>query len=160
MKRLAPLLAATLFALTACTAAPAASETTAEAAPSTTEETAAEPAADSAVSAGRLHSVYESTRVVANAVYEVIPTYDAQWNPTGTIVYKTDLSAGQTTELYQADGYYSSMPLVTADTLYLTNANKVLALPLDGGAPRTMPVDAGEWETPGFTTTAISTTSR
>ena len=139
MKKRISLILTAALALSACASA-ADSATTA----ATPEPTAApEPV-------GELRSFYDTPLLSGDGIYQVSLSYDDDWNVNGSLVYKTDVSTGQTREFYRTDDWtYSSFPLVTDTTLYLTGPHKLLALPLDGGDPREIALgfDASNWQT-------------
>ncbi|WP_455501664.1 hypothetical protein [Gemmiger sp.] len=145
MKRLVPALAAALLALTAC--APAADSTPA----ATPEPTAApEPTAEPV---GELHALAETGQALfGNAIYQTRFTVDDKGNFSGTVLYKTDLDAGQTTTLYEYnDNTYSALYQFLANgTLYVVmyrddSDTKLLAVPLDGGEVWEIPLGPNTW---------------
>lgn len=132
MKRLAFVLAAALFALTACT--PAAETATAETFPvteATAEPTSKPPAAET----GPLYTY--SHRYAQDVVYDVMPAFNDQLDHIGTNVYKNDLNAGQVSLFYSCDDCCIADPYVTSDAVYLLTYNrdrdnKIIALSRDG----------------------------
>lgn len=84
MKRLAFVLAAALFALTACTPA---AETATAADPAATPEATAEPTSKpAAAETGPLYTY--SHRYAQDVVYDVMPALNDQFDYSGTKVYK------------------------------------------------------------------------
>ena len=132
MKRLAFVLAAALFALTACT--PAAETATAETFPVT--ETTTEPTSKpAAAETGPLYTY--SHRYAQDVVYDVMPAFNDQLDHIGTNVYKNDLNAGQVSLFYSCDDCCIADPYVTSDAVYLITYNrdrdnKIIALSRDG----------------------------
>ncbi len=62
-------------------------------------------------------------------------------------VYKTDLTTGQTYEMYRTDSILTSAPLVIDDTLYfICYDGGMLALPTAGGEARVLPFSYDDWE--------------
>ena len=133
MKRLASILAAALFTLTAC--APAA-ETATAAEPATTPETTTEPTSKpAAAETGPLYTY--SHRYAQDVVYDVMPAFNDQLDHIGTNVYKNDLNAGQVSLFYSCDDCCIADPYVTSDAVYLLTYNrdrdnKIIALSRDG----------------------------
>lgn len=110
MKRLASILAAALFTLTAC--APAAETATAETLPET--EATAEPTSEpAAAETGPLYTY--SHRYAQDVVYDVMPALNDQFDYIGTNVYKNDLNAGQVSLFYSCDDWCLADPYVTSD---------------------------------------------
>lgn len=133
MKRLAFVLAAALFALTACTPA---AETATAAEPATTPETTTEPTSKpAAAETGPLYTY--SHRYAQDVVYDVMPAFNDQLDHIGTNVYKNDLNAGQVSLFYSCDDCCIADPYVTSDAVYLLTYNrdrdnKIIALSRDG----------------------------
>lgn len=133
MKRLAFVLAAALFALTACTPA---AETATAAEPATTPETTTEPTSKpAAAETGPLYT--SSHRYAQDVVYDVMPAFNDQLDHIGTNVYKNDLNAGQVSLFYSCDDCCIADPYVTSDAVYLLTYNrdrdnKIIALSRDG----------------------------
>ena len=133
MKRLAFVLAAALFALTACTSA---AETATAAEPATTPETTTEPTSKpAAAETGPLYTY--SHRYAQDIVYDVMPAFNDQLDHIGTNVYKNDLNAGQVSLFYSCDDCCIADPYVTSDAVYLLTYNrdrdnKIIALSPDG----------------------------
>lgn len=133
MKRLAFVLAAALFALTACTPA---AETATAAEPATTPETTTEPTSKpAAAETGPLYTY--SHRYAQDVVYDVMPAFNDQLDHIGTNVYKNDLNAGQVSLFYSCDDCCIADPYVTSDAVYLLTYNrdrdnKIIALSPDG----------------------------
>lgn len=133
MKRLAFVLAAALFALTACTSA---AETATAAEPATTPETTTEPTSKpAAAETGPLYTY--SHRYAQDVVYDVMPAFNDQLDHIGTNVYKNDLNAGQVSLFYSCDDCCIADPYVTSDAVYLLTYNrdrdnKIIALSRDG----------------------------
>lgn len=110
MKRLASILAAALFTLTAC--APAAETATAETLPET--EATAEPTSEpAAAETGPLYTY--SHRYAQDVVYDVMPALNDQFDYIGTNVYKNDLNAGQVSLFYSCDDWCLADPYVTSN---------------------------------------------
>ena len=147
MKRLAFVLAAALFALTACTPAAdttAPAETSPE--PTATPEPTTEPV-------GELHALAETGQdLFGNVICQTRSAVDDEGNFSGTVIYKTDLDAGQTTALYEYnDNTYTALYQFPAnDTLYVVmyrddSDTKLLAVPLDGGEVWEIPLGPNTW---------------
>ena len=142
MKRLASILAAALFTLTAC--APAA-ETATAADPATTPEATAEPTSKpAAAETGPLYTY--SHRYAQDVVYDVMPAFNDQLDHIGTNVYKNDLNAGQVSLFYSCDDCCIADPYVTSDAVYLLTYNrdrdnKIIALSPDGTKTHEIPFD-------------------
>ena len=142
MKRLASILAAALFALTACTSA---AETATAADPATTPEATAEPTSKpAAAETGPLYTY--SHRYAQDVVYDVMPALNDQFDYIGTKVYKNDLNAGQTSLFYYCDDWCLADPYVTSDAVYLLTYNrdrdnKIIALSPDGTKTHEIPFD-------------------
>lgn len=137
--KLIPLILTAALALSACASAAdsATTATAAETAAATPEPTAApEPV-------GELRSTVHLS-IFSNALYQTVFDGSTAQETTGTNVYKTDFSTGKTTLFYHADSLFSAFPFATEDTLYIV-ADKLLAFPLAGGAPREIPYDSDEW---------------
>ena len=143
MKRLAFVLAAALFALTACTPA---AETATAADPATTPEATAEPTSEPvAAETGPLYTY--SHRYAQDVVYDVMPALNDQLNHIGTNVYKNDLNAGQVSLFYSCDDWCIADPYVTSDAVYLLTCNrdrdnKIIALSPDGTKTHEIPFDS------------------
>lgn len=143
MKRLAFVLAAALFALTACTPA---AETATAADPATTPEATAEPTSKpAAAETGPLYTY--SHRYAQDVVYDVMPALNDQFDYIGTKVYKNDLNAGQTSLFYYCDDWCLADPYVTSDAVYLLTCNrdrdnKIIALSPDGTKTHEIPFDS------------------
>ena len=141
MKRLAFVLAAALFTLTACT--PAAETATAETLPET--EATAEPTSEpAAAETGPLYTY--SHRYAQDVVYDVMPALNDQFDYIGTNVYKNDLNAGQVSLFYSCDDWCLADPYVTSDAVYLLTYNrdrdnKIIALSPDGTKTHEIPFD-------------------
>ena len=141
MKRLAFVLAAALFALTACT--PAAETATTETLPET--EATAEPTSEPvAAETGPLYTY--SHRYAQDVVYDVMPALNDQLDHIGTNVYKNDLNAGQVSLFYSCDDWCIADPYVTSDAVYLLtlnrdSENKIIALSPDGTKTHEIPFD-------------------
>ena len=142
MKRLAFVLAAALFALTACTSA---AETATAAEPATTPETTTEPTSKpAAAETGPLYTY--SHRYAQDVVYDVMPAFNDQLDHIGTNVYKNDLNAGQVSLFYSCDDWCLADPYVTSDAVYLLTYNrdrdnKIIALSPDGTKTHEIPFD-------------------
>lgn len=142
MKRLAFVLAAALFALTACTSA---AETATAAEPATTPETTTEPTSKpAAAETGPLYTY--SHRYAQDVVYDVMPAFNDQLDHIGTNVYKNDLNAGQVSLFYSCDDCCIADPYVTSDAVYLLTYNrdrdnKIIALSPDGTKTHEIPFD-------------------
>ena len=142
MKRLAFVLAAALFALTACTSA---AETATAAEPATTPETTTEPTSKpAAAETGPLYTY--SHRYAQDVVYDVMPAFNDQLDHIGTNVYKNDLNAGQVSLFYSCDDCCIADPYVTSDAVYLLTCNrdrdnKIIALSRDGTKTHEIPFD-------------------
>ena len=142
MKRLAFVLAAALFALTACTPA---AETATAAEPATTPETTTEPTSKpAAAETGPLYTY--SHRYAQDVVYDVMPAFNDQLDHIGTNVYKNDLNAGQVSLFYSCDDWCLADPYVTSDAVYLLTYNrdrdnKIIALSPDGTKTHEIPFD-------------------
>lgn len=142
MKRLAFVLAAALFALTACTPA---AETATDAEPATTPETTTEPTSKpAAAETGPLYTY--SHRYAQDVVYDVMPAFNDQLDHIGTNVYKNDLNAGQVSLFYSCDDWCLADPYVTSDAVYLLTYNrdrdnKIIALSPDGTKTHEIPFD-------------------
>ena len=137
--KLIPLILTAALALSACASAADSATTAApaETAAATPEPTAApEPV-------GELRSTVHLS-IFSNALYQTVFDGSTAQETTGTNVYKTDFSTGKTTLFYHADSLFSAFPFATEDTLYIV-ADKLLAFPLAGGAPREIPYDSDEW---------------
>lgn len=143
MKRLAFVLAAALFALTACTSA---AETATAADPATTPEATAEPTSKpAAAETGPLYTY--SHRYAQDVVYDVMPALNDQFDYIGTKVYKNDLNAGQTSLFYYCDDWCLADPYVTSNAVYLLTCNrdsenKIIALSPDGTKTHEIPFDS------------------
>ena len=143
MKRLASILAAALFALTACTPA---AETATAADPATTPEATAEPTSKpAAAETGPLYTY--SHRYAQDVVYDVMPAFNDQLDHIGTNVYKNDLNAGQVSLFYSCDDWCIADPYVTSDAVYLLtlnrdSENKIIALSPDGTKTHEIPFDS------------------
>ena len=149
MKRLAFVLAAALFALTACTSAAetaAPAETSPE--PTATPEPTTEPV-------GELHALAETGQdQFGNAIYQVRFSVDDEGSFSGTTIYKTDLDAGQTSLFYEYhDTMYTALyQFLANNTLYVVmyrddSDTKLLAVPLDGGEVWEIPLGPNTWGT-------------
>lgn len=142
MKRLASILAAALFTLTAC--APAAETATAETLPET--EATAEPTSEPvAAETGPLYTY--SHRYAQDVVYDVMPALNDQFDYIGTNVYKNDLNAGQVSLFYSCDDWCLADPYVTSNAVYLLtlnrdSENKIIALSPDGTKTHEIPFDS------------------
>lgn len=148
-KKRIPLILTAALALSACASA-ADSATTAAAA-----ETAAatpEPAA-APEPVGELHALAETGQnKFGNVICQTRPALDDEGNFTGTVIYKTDPDARQTTALYQYnDNTYSPLcQFLANNTLYVVmyrddSDTKLLAVPLDGGEVWEIPLGPNTW---------------
>ena len=145
MKKLSLLLAASLFALTAC--APAVStpaDATAEDAPA---ETAPAETTAPTQELGTLRRVLSGATPSDTVAFDCVGNFDAAGKPIGFTVYKTDFAAGQTTVFYRTEdgSWYTPALFLTSDTLYCVGVDHLAALPLAGGEPRTIAFDADAW---------------
>ena len=143
MKRLAFVLAAALFALTACT--PAAGTATAETSPeaeATAEETGtAEPSPETE---GALHTLLNRYGYTPDAYYQCVTDYDGTAE-TGTSVYRSDFATGETTLFFHTDEVFARYPFLAGDTLYFINNENILAQPINGGSTREISFDGNNW---------------
>lgn len=153
MKKVALLLAAAMLALAGCASAgdtAAASE--AAPAESTAESAAAEDSTEAALP-GEPHSLsaYSACAVSGSSVYTAVSHFSSSEDSLGSFdhstVYKTDLTTGQTYEMYRTDSILTSAPLVIDDTLYfICYDGGMLALPTAGGEARVLPFSYDDWE--------------
>lgn len=155
MKRIALLLAAAMLALAGCASAGDTAAAASEAAPaeSTAESAAAEDSTE-AVLPGEPHplSAYSACAVSGSCVYDVVTRFSRTADSLGDfedcLVYRTDLTTGQTHELYRTDSQFAAAPFVIDDTVYLSyydDGNSMLALPTAGGAARVLPFSYNHW---------------
>ena len=137
MKKIALLLAAAMLALAGCASAGDTAAAVSEAAPaeSTAESAAAEDSTE-AVLPGEPHplSANSAFAVSGSSVYVAVPHFSSSEDRLGNFdhstVYKTDLTTGQTYEMYRTDSILTSAPLVIDDTLYfICYDGGMLALP-------------------------------
>ena len=137
MKKVALLLAAAMLALAGCASAGDTAAAVSEAAPaeSTAESAAAEDSTE-AVLPGEPHplSANSAFAVSGSSVYVAVPHFSSSEDRLGNFdhstVYKTDLTTGQTYEMYRTDSILTSAPLVIDDTLYfICYDGGMLALP-------------------------------
>jgi hypothetical protein len=152
MKKVALLLAAAMLALAGCASAgdtAAASE--AAPAESTAESAAAEDSTEAALP-GEPHplSAYSACAVSGNCVYAAVTHFSSSEDSLGSFdhstVYKTDLTTGQTYEMYRTDSQLASAPLIIDDTLYfICYDGGMLALPTTGGEARVLPFSYDDW---------------
>ena len=152
MKKLSLLLAAALFALTAC--APAVStpaDATPEDAPGAAAPAETAPAESAATAVTEALHTPSEVACSGNYLYQTATAASADGTWTGMCIYRTDLSTGQTALFYHSDTYQTSLyPLVTSDAVYTvaydaSNNSCLLAVPLDGGEAQVFPFDANEW---------------
>ena len=135
--KLISLILTAALALSAC--ASAANSATA-AAPAETAAATPEPTA-APEPVGELHALAETGQnKFGNVICQTRPALDDEGNFTGTVIYKTDPDARQTTALYEYnDSAYSTLyQFLANDTLYVVmyrydSDTKLLAVPLDGG---------------------------
>ncbi len=152
MKKVALLLAAAMLALAGCASAgdtAAASE--AAPAESTAESAAAEDSTEAALP-DEPHplSAYSACAVSGNCVYAAVTHFSSSEDSLGSFdhstVYKTDLTTGQTYEMYRTDSQLASAPLIIDDTLYfICYDGGMLALPTTGGEARVLPFSYDDW---------------
>lgn len=155
MKKVALLLAAAMLALVGCASAGDTVTAASEAAPaeSTAESAGAEDSTEAALPGEpRALLDYGSCAISGSSVYDVAPHYSRTADSLGNfeycIVYKTDLTTGQTHELYRTDSQLAATPFVIDDTVYLLyydDGNSMLALPTAGGAARVLPFSYNNW---------------
>lgn len=156
MKKVALLLAAAMLALAGCASAgdtAAASESAP--AESTAESAAAEDSTEAALP-GEPHPLsangYGSCVVGGSSVYDVASRYSRSMDSYGNLeyctVYRTDLTTGQTHELYRTDSQLVSAPFVIDDTVYFPyyRDNSILALTTADGAAHAMPFPYNDWK--------------
>lgn len=143
MKKVALLLAAAMLALAGCASAgdtAAASE--AALAESTAESAAAEDSTEAALPGEPYPlSAYSACAVSGSSVYAAVTHFSSSEDSLGSFdhstVYKTDLTTGQTYEMYRTDSQLASAPLIIDDTLYfICYDGGMLALPTTGGEAR------------------------
>ena len=150
-KKRIPLILTAALALSACASASdsATTATPAETAAATPEPTAApEPV-------GELHALAETGQdQFGNVICQTRPALDDEGNFTGTVIYKTDPDARQTTALYEYnDNTYSPLcQFLANNTLYVVmyrydSDTKLLAVPLDGGEVWEIPLGPNTWGT-------------
>lgn len=152
MKKVALLLAAAMLALAGCASAgdtAAASE--AAPAESTAESAAAEDSTEAALP-GEPHplSAYSACAVSGSSVYAAVTHFSSSEDSLGSFdhstVYKTDLTTGQTYEMYRTGSQLASAPLIIDDTLYfICYDGGMLALPTTGGEARVLPFSYDDW---------------
>lgn len=147
--KLISLILTAALALSACASAADSATTAApaETAAATPEPTAApEPV-------GELHAIVETGQnKFGNVICQTRPALDDEGNFTGTVIYKTDPDARQTTALYEYnDSAYSTLyQFLANDTLYVVmyrddSDTKLLAVPLDGGEVWEIPLGPNTW---------------
>ena len=149
--KLIPLILTAALALSAC--ASAANSATA-AAPAETAAATPEPTA-APEPVGELHALAETGQnKFGNVICQTRPVLDDEGNFTGTVIYKTDPDARQTTALYEYnDSAYSTLyQFLANDTLYVVmyrydSDTKLLAVPLDGGEVWEIPLGPNTWGT-------------
>lgn len=149
-KKLIPLILTAALALSAC--APAADSATTAASAAETAATTPEPTA-APEPVGELHAIAETGQdKFGNVIYQTRSALDDEGNFTGTVIYKTDLDAGQTTTLYEYnDNTYTALYQFPANgTLYVVmyhddSDTKLLAVPLDGGEVWEIPLGPNAW---------------
>ena len=148
-KKLIPLILTAALALSACASAADSATTAApaETAAATPEPTAApEPV-------GELHALAETGQdKFGNVIYQTRSVVDDEGSFSRTVIYKTDLDAGQTTTLYEYnDNTYTALYQFPANgTLYVVmyhddSDTKLLAVPLDGGEVWEIPLGPNTW---------------
>ena len=148
-KKRIPLILTAALALSACASAANSATTAAaaETAAATPEPTAApEPV-------GELHALAETGQnKFGNVICQTRPALDDEGNFTGTVIYKTDPDARQTTALYEYnDNTYSPLcQFLANNTLYVVMYRddidtKLLAVPLDGGEVWEIPLGPNTW---------------
>lgn len=152
MKKVALLLAAVMLALAGCASAgdtAAASE--AAPAESTAESAAAEDSTEAALP-GEPHSLsaYSACAVSGSSVYTAVTHFSSSEDSLGNFdhssVYKTDLTTGQTYEIYRTGSQLTSAPLIIDDTLYfICYDGGMLALPTTGGETHVLPFSYDDW---------------
>ena len=148
--KLIPLILTAALALSACASA-ANSATTAASAAETAAATPEPTAAPEPV--GELHALAETGQnKFGNVICQTRPALDDEGNFTGTVIYKTDPDARQTTALYEYnDSTYSTLyQFLANDTLYVVmyrddSDTKLLAVPLDGGEVWEIPLGPNTW---------------
>ena len=152
MKKVALLLAAAMLALAGCASAgdtAAASE--AALAESTAESAAAEDSTEAALPGEPYPlSAYSACAVSGSSVYAAVTHFSSSEDSLGSFdhstVYKTDLTTGQTYEMYRTDSQLASAPLIIDDTLYfICYDGGMLALPTTGGEARVLPFSYDDW---------------
>ena len=135
-----------------------------EAAPaeSTAESAAAEDSTEAALP-GEPHplSAYSACAVSGSSVYTAVSHFSSSEDSLGNFdhstVYKTDLTTGQTYEMYRTGSQLTSAPLIIDDTLYfICYDGGMLALPTTGGEARVLPFSYDDWM-PVFTQVTTST---
>lgn len=148
-KKRIPLILTAALALSACASAADSATTAAaaETAAATPEPTAApEPV-------GELHALAETGQdKFGNVIYQTRSVVDDEGSFSRTVIYKTDLDAGQTTTLYEYnDNTYTALYQFPANgTLYVVmyhddSDTKLLAVPLDGGEVWEIPLGPNTW---------------
>ena len=113
---------------------------------STAESAAAEGSTEAALP-GEPHplSAYSACAVSGSSVYTAVSHFSSSEDSLGNFdhstVYKTDLTTGQTYEMYRTGSQLTSAPLIIDDTLYfICYDGGMLALPTTGGEARVLPV--------------------
>ena len=147
--KLIPLILTTALALSACASA---SDSATTAAPAETAAATPEPTA-APEPVGELHALAETGQnKFGNVICQTRPALDDEGNFTGTVIYKTDPDARQTTALYEYnDSAYSTLyQFLANDTLYVVmyrydSDTKLLAVPLDGGEVWEIPLGPNTW---------------
>lgn len=147
-KRIPPILTAAL-ALSACASA---ADSATAAAPAETAAATPEPTA-APEPVGELHALAETGQnKFGNVICQTRPALDDEGNFTGTVIYKTDPDARQTTALYEYnDNTYSPLfQFLANNTLYVVmyrddSDTKLLAVPLDGGEVWEIPLGPNTW---------------
>lgn len=149
-KRISLILTAAL-ALSACASA---ADSTTTAAADAAETTAAAPEPTAAPEpVGELHALAETGQdKFGNVIYQTRSVVDDEGSFSRTVIYKTDLDAGQTNTLYEYnDNTYTALYQFPANgTLYVVmyhddSDTKLLAVPLDGGEVWEIPLGPNTW---------------
>ena len=155
MKKVALLLAAAMLALAGCASAGDTAAAASEAAPaeSTAESAAAEDSTEAALP-GEPHplSANSACAVSGSSVYVAVPHFSSSEDRLGNFdhstVYKTDLTTGQTYEMYRTGSQLASAPLIIDATLYfICYDGGMLALRAEReiGVPLVHPFDGCHW---------------
>ena len=150
-KKLIPLILTAALALSACASAADSATTAAADAAETTAATPEPTAAPEPV--GELHALAETGQdKFGNVIYQTRSVVDDEGSFSRTVIYKTDLDAGQTTTLYEYnDNTYTALYQFPANgTLYVVmyhddSDTKLLAVPLDGGEVWEIPLGPNTW---------------